>query len=65
MDSGEESPAKGYEDEYVRRLEMKNQEMYNHLLEADDIIHELTRLVDISRNKQLQKKLLNFADASL
>lgn len=39
--------------------------MYNRLLEADDIIHELTRLVDISRNKQLQKKLLQFADASL
>lgn len=51
--------------EYVRELEGKNVEYYNRLLEADDIIHELTRLVDISRNKMLQKKLLQFADASL
>ena len=34
-------------------------------MEADDIIHELTKLVDISRNKGLQKKLLHFADASI
>jgi hypothetical protein len=51
--------------QYVYGLEQKNQLMYNRLLDADDIIHELTRLVDISRNKQLQKKLLSFADASL
>lgn len=50
---------------YVNDLEAQNQQLYNRLMEADDIIHELTKLVDISRNKQLQKKLLTFADASL
>ena len=39
--------------------------LYERLLEADDLIHELTKLVDISRNKPLQKKLLHFADASI
>ena len=63
QDDGEEQAIP--ELDYVKSLEIQNQEMYNRLLEADDIIHELTRLVDISRNKQLQKKLLTFADASL
>jgi len=51
--------------EYEWMLEQKNRILYERLLEADDLIHELSKLVDISRNKQLQKKLLKFADASL
>lgn len=39
--------------DYVNGLEAQNQQLYNRLMEADDIIHELTKLVDVSRNKQL------------
>ena len=34
------------------------------LFEADDIIKQLSKLVDVSRNKPLQRKLLKFAESS-
>jgi len=43
----------------------QNQLLTARLVEADDLIHELAKLVDISRNKQLQKKILKFADGAL
>lgn len=43
---------------------MREQALETQLLEAEEIIADMSRLIDISRNKQLQRKLLKFAEAT-
>ena len=33
-------------------------------MEADDLIQQMTKLIDITRNKQLQRKLLKFNESA-
>lgn len=42
----------------------RNQFLENRLLEADDLIQQMTKLIDITRNKQLQRKLLKFNESA-
>lgn len=43
---------------------MKNQFLLAKLAEADDLVQEMSKLIDVARNKHLQKKLLKYHDGS-
>lgn len=42
------------------KTQERNQLLEERLAEADELIGQMTKLIDISRNKQLQKKLINY-----
>jgi hypothetical protein len=43
-------------------LQQRNVFLENKLIEADELVQMMSRLVDVSRNKQLQKKLIRYAE---
>lgn len=44
----------------LMRTQERNQLLEERLAEADELIGQMTKLIDISRNKQLQKKLITY-----
>ena len=46
----------------MQHLQQRNHFLENKLVEADELVQQMSRLIDVSRNKQLQKLLIRYAE---